>query len=353
MERMNAQGGRGGDGLSRRGFLRLAVGTLAGAGAMLALQGCGSEATGGTSASSGASSSASSATGTAASSGGTQAASGSAGRAIKIVVMNQNKPFCYLDADGTTITGYDVESLKLCEQKLGGKYTFSFDAMDFNTMISSLQTGSCDMVSCCLVPNDDRRAKFLFPDEPYLLTPMEFIVAKGSGLKTIEDMAGKTIVTSPVTYEYGMLQAYNEEHPDKAFKLDARDMASGADYIRMVANGQADGYLAYEAGFEDLAKAADVQVDHTDVVLTESCYYMVSQKNQELADDLAKALKEAKSDGSLGELSKKWFNGDDVFEKYKDVLTDNQLMANRASSARDKGKASSASASASAAHTAD
>ncbi len=299
------------EGLSRRGFLKAAGATLVGAGLMAVLPGCGADTSGETA-------SASSDSATAGSTG---------GKEIKIVVMNANKPFCYLEADGSTIAGYDVESLKLCEEKLGGKYTFKFDAMDFNTMISSLQSGSCDMVSCCLVPNDDRRSKFLFPDEPYVLTPMEFVVAKGSGLKTMADMAGKTIVTSPVTYEYGMLKAYNEENPDKAVVLKEYDSSTGADYIRMVANGQADGYLVYEAGFDDLVKAASVEVDHTDVVLTESCYYMVSQKNQELCDDLAAALATAKEDGSLAELSQKWFDGTDVFSKYAGVLSDNELLA--------------------------
>lgn len=304
--------------LSRRGFVKLAAGAAAAAGLMLALPGCGSD------------------DGT--DSAATSTASSDSGEAkeIKIIVSNSNKPYCYLDTDGTTITGYDVESLKLMEEKLGGKYSFSFDAMDFNTMISSLQSNACDMVSCCLVPNEDRRAKFLFPDEPYCLCPMEMVVAEGSGIETLEDLAGKTIATSPTTYEYGMLQAYNEQYPDMAMELHEVDSGTVADYARMVANGQVDGTLCYESGFSNYEEAGQVELDHTPVLFTESTYYMLSQSQTELAEDLAEALREAKEDGSLGELSEKWF-GADVFTEYADALSDNMLMAE--SSSDDDGEA--------------
>lgn len=345
-EATQTQGATAARGLSRRGFLKLAGASLVGASMMLVLPGCGDDAADDASSSSASSDVDSS----------TQATTTSSeAKEIKIVVMNQNKPFCYLDTDGTTIAGYDVESLKLCEEKLEGKYTFSFDAMDFNTMISSLQSGSCDMVSCCLVPNDERREKFLFPDEPYLITPMIMIVPKDSGYKTMADLAGKTIVTSPVTYEYGMLKAYNEENPDLAVELKEYDASTSADYIRMVANGQADGYLAYESGFDDLVAAAGVEVDKTDVVITESCYYMVSQTNQELCDDLTTALQIAKEDGSLSELSEKWFKGTDVFSAYADVLSDNELLAEakKASSSSAEGKSASTADASDAADAAD
>ena len=247
-------------------------------------------------------------------------------REVKIHVSNNAKPFCYLDADGTTITGYDVESLKLCEQKLSGKYAFSFDAMDFNTMISSLQTGSCDMVSCCLVPNDDRRSKFLFSTEPYVLAPMCLLTRKDSDIKTLEDMAGKTIAQNPVNYEYGMLMAYNQQHPDVAMKILEVNSSTQADTARLIVNGQADASLIYVTMFDTYQQAAGVELGHTDVVLTESCYYMLAKGEQELADDLDKALKEAKSDGSLAEVSKKW-TGHDSFGEYGGVLSDNMLLA--------------------------
>lgn len=263
---------------------------------------------------------------------------------VKICVNNSARPFCYIDTDGTTITGYDVDSLKLCEEKLGGKYAFTFEAMEFNTVISSLQSGACEMVSTLLVPNDDRREKFLFPTEPYVLAPMILITRKDSGITSLEDMAGKKIAQNPVNYEYGMLVAYNEQNPDLAMEIVEYNSTTQADLARMVANGQVDASLIYESMFEDYKAAGGVELGKTDVVLTESCYYMLSRDQQELADDLDAALKEAKEDGTLSELSVRWL-GEDVFEKYADVLSDNQLLAGAASD--DDGEVAGAASSAS------
>lgn len=316
------------NGMSRRNFFKLAGASLGAAGMMMFLGGCGEDA-----ASGGAGASAASDAG---------AAGGS--KDIKIVVSNQNKPFCYLDSDGTTITGYDVESIKLCNEKLGNKYNIKWEAMDFNTMISSLQSGACDMVSCCLVQNDSRRESYLFPEESYLLAPMALLTRPDSDIKSMEDMAGKTIITSPVTYEYGMLKAYNDAHPELAIVFKEVDSATMADDARMVANGQADASLIYISSFDSYVEAGGVELAHTDVVLTESNYYMLAKKNTELAEDMSRGLKMAKEDKSLNELSTKWF-GEDVFTKYADALTDNMILAEGAAAAAASSKADAPSSS--------
>lgn len=296
--------------VTRRGFTKLVGSVFGVAGLALVLPGCGDDSSSSSSSSSSTDSSSTESTGTV---------------DIKVCVSNQNKPYCYLDEDGTTITGYDVDSINLCNEKIGNKYNITWEALDFNTMISSLQSGSCDMVSCCLVQNDDRKAKFLFPDEAYLLAPMAILTREDSDIETLEDLAGLKVITSPTTYEYGMLQAYNAAHPDIAVELYEVDSGTRADYARMIANGQADASLFYISSFDSYEEAGDVELGHTDVVLVESCYYMLTQDNTELAEGMAEGLRLAKEDGSLGELSVEWF-GEDVFTEYADVLTDNELL---------------------------
>ena len=95
---------------------------------------------------------------------------------VKIITSNQTKPYCFVNEDNE-LQGYDIDVLKLCEQKLGGKYQFQFDGMQFQSMVASLQSGACDLVSCAIARTPERLEKFIFPEEPYCIGPMAAAVA--------------------------------------------------------------------------------------------------------------------------------------------------------------------------------
>lgn len=283
--------------LSRRGFLK-----LAGAGAVLAsvagLAGCSApdaDTAGSTSAD-----------------GTTQ---------VSVLTYNGNPPYCYLKDDGTLV-GYDVDVLKAVDERLDD-YTFNIDSMDFNAMITACESGSADLVSCQLVPNDDRKAKFIFCEEPFCLSPMVFAVTDPS-LKTLDDMVGKTVLGSPTGYEWGMLEAYNEKYPDKAVKLVSTQSTTLADSFKMVASGQVDSTLCYDGTFDTVNEEAGTGLYKTNVVICESTYFMLNKSQTELRDAIDKVLKDMKADGSLGKISEQDL-GTDVFTTYADALSDNQL----------------------------
>ena len=154
---------------------------------------------------------------------------------ISVTVANSNPPYCSVDTDGNPI-GYDVAVLEAVDEYLED-YTFNIDAMEFASMITACQSGSSPLVSCQLVPNDERKETFIFADEPFTLSPMVFATADPD-CKTLEDMAGKTVACNPINYEYGMLEAYNEKYPDYAMELVTYQNLTAAYAFRMIASGQ-------------------------------------------------------------------------------------------------------------------
>lgn len=242
---------------------------------------------------------------------------------VNAVVAQGNPPYCYLDGDGN-IVGYDYDVLKAVADRLDG-YSFKFDSMDFNTMVTACETGSADVVSCQLVPNDERKEKFLFCEEPFCLSPMVFAVADPN-IKTLDDMAGKTVLSNATGYEYGMLQAYNKKYPDKAVELVTTSSSSNADAFKMIASGQVDATLCYDGGFDTINEEAGTGLYKTNVVLCESTYFMFNKSQEELCNAVNDVLKEMKSDGSLGKIAEQDL-GTDVFTTYADALTDNQITS--------------------------
>ena len=252
------------------------------------------------------------------------AAGGSAsGTTVSVLTYNGNPPYCYLD-DAGNLVGYDVDVLKAVDERLDD-YSFSIDSMDFNAMITACESGSAELVSCQLVPNEDRKAKFIFCEEPFCLSPMVFATADPN-CKTLDDMAGKSTIATPGGYEYGMLQAYNEKYPDKALTFETVSSLTMADAFKMISTGQVDSFLCYDGTFDAVNEEVGAGLYKTDVVMCESTYFMFNKDQTELRDAVDGVLKEMKSDGSLAKIAEQDL-GTDVFSAYGDALSDNELVA--------------------------
>lgn len=242
------------------------------------------------------------------------------GEVIQVATGQSMAPFCYLDADGNLV-GYDIDVLHAIDDYLED-YTFNISGMDFSTCVVSIDSGAADIVSHQLVKSDERKEKYLFPDEYYCLSPMRLVVKKDSSINSLEDMAGKSMNMDPASYEYGLLTAYNESHPGKEITINAVSDQSTADSYNAVATGKVDAALTYQSTFEsviDQIGLAD-QIKTTDVVLVEDTYQMINPKKPELASSVNEALKSLKDDGTLSKLSEKWF-GSDYFKEYSDMIS--------------------------------
>lgn len=244
------------------------------------------------------------------------------GKTVKVLTYNGNPPYCYLDKQGNLV-GYDVDVLKAVDERLDD-YSFDMDSMDFTAMITACESGSAELVSCQLVPSEERKEKFIFCEEPFCLSPMVFAVRDPS-IKTLDDMAGLSTLSNPINYEYGMIEKYNERYPEKAIKLQTTSDITVADAFKIVASGQVDSYSCYDGSFDAVNEEAATGLYKTDVVLCESTYFMFNKEQTELRDAVDKVLKEMKADGSLGKIAEQDL-GVDVFTEYADVLSDNELM---------------------------
>lgn len=248
---------------------------------------------------------------------GSASSSGSA-RTVKVGVSQTLAPYVYLDDKGN-LTGYDYDILKELDQRLTD-YDFDYQPADFQTNLVAIQSGAIDMMVNNLVQSETRKKTYLFPSHYSCLAPMCLAVRKDSGITSLEDMAGKKINTNPASYEYTILQAYNEKKPDQAIDLVAVSDLTTADNFKQVSAGTVDAALTYSATYEQVMKDLDIDnLTTTDAVLCEDLYYMFNGKDADLCTAVDHALGELFDEGFMTENSKKWF-GEDIFSKYKDIL---------------------------------
>lgn len=118
-------------------------------------------------------------------------------------------PYSHIGNDGKT-TGFDVELAQAVCDYYGWKYEpvpFNWDAKD-----AELKAGSCDCIWSGFTING-REDDYLW-SKPYSDNDQMIMVKKDSGIKTLEDLAGKTVGVQTSTSAYDMLN----EGDQKALK---------------------------------------------------------------------------------------------------------------------------------------
>lgn len=140
-------------------------------------------------------------------SGGSSTPSGSASGGSEIALVQDGvltvcsnppyEPFEFEDADGE-IVGLDIDLTREVADDLG--VDLQVVATPFDTIASgaALNTGACDVVASGITIRDDRAEKFDF-STPYFDADQGLLVAAGSDLADVDDLAGKRVAVQLAT----------------------------------------------------------------------------------------------------------------------------------------------------------
>lgn len=212
----------------------------------------------------------------------------------KLVVGFDNSypPYGFIGDDGQP-TGLDLDLAKAVCDKLG--WGFECQAIDWDAKDALINQGS---VNCLWngFTMEGREDGYTF-SEPYMLNEQVVVVKKGSGIESLEDLAGKTVATQ---VDSAALSVLEEDKADLAATFASLDQLS--DYN--------NAFAQLESGLVD-AVACDLSIaayqlsanPDAYVQLPESLsseHYAVAFKlgDTERADQVTKALKELVADGT-------------------------------------------------------
>ncbi|MBP1736297.1 MAG: amino acid transporter substrate-binding protein [Oscillospiraceae bacterium] len=260
------------------------------------------------------------------STGGTAASSDSGSEVTTIIcALDANvAPYTYLDEDGN-ITGYDYETLKLIDELLPD-YTFEYQMVDYDAAAIGLEAGQYDLEAGSKYKTSARAEKFLICDSNYYAA-VTLAVAADSGINSIEDMKGKTLV--PVPEADGLRQVYldyMEANPDADITQETgSSLISISDGLSYVASGRYDGMIDPPDMFNDVLSqdadlAAKIKVIE-DPFTVVGGHFLLNKSRTDLEEQINTALQQIKEDGTLGALSEKWF-GEDLIAKYSSIALD-------------------------------
>ena len=213
-------------------------------------------------------------------------------------------PFSYRN-DDNEITGYDVEVAREVADRIGMKAEFK--AIEWKGLLSSLETERIDMVANQVTITDDRKEQFDFT-EPYTYSGGQVIVNKdNTDIKGIEDLKGKTVgTTQGSNYAKAAEEAGAETKIYKGAAQVLTDLSSDRN-IDAAMNDRL--FILTELPEQDYnVKGVGETFNKTEMA------FALPKGNEDLIEKINGALKEMKKDGTLADISKKYFDGENVSE---------------------------------------
>ena len=190
-------------------------------------------------------------------------------KTAEIVLEAENAPYTYEDDNGEP-AGYEYEVLKLIDDYLDD-WTFNYTVLDYETALAGTTSGKYDLDSGCKFRTPAREEAFLVSN-PYNYFFMNLVVKNDSGIKSLEDMDGKSI--APIVATDGRavtLADWMEKHPD--IKLDFETLAASgamADEITSVEDGVYD--AAYLSAEQANAILEETGYDEFDAMMRTNVY---------------------------------------------------------------------------------
>lgn len=250
-----------------------------------------------------------------------QAADADGKRVINIAVGQNSYPVFYHD-DNDVLTGYDVEAIRLVEEKLSDKYTFVLTEGAQDANYTGLSTGKYQVVLSNAFYTEERAQNFILPENPLGASPGGLVVRvedKGV-INTLEDAATAGYKAAPHlagdgnTYLY---QKYNKEHPDNQLDFDISDDPNAfTNGLAYVAEGRYDCIVFPGIYYDALVTSEDgAYHEYADQLyyneyIPISTYAVVAKGEDELAEDINKALGELREEGKLSELAVQFYGYD-------------------------------------------
>ena len=277
--------------MKRRTFISM-MSVMAAAG-VLTLSGCSNSSTS-TAASSGASSAAGSAA--------DQLAAVQASGKLIVALEGAWQPWSYHD-ESDTLVGYDVEVSRAIAEKLGVEPEYV--ESDWDSLFAGLDAGRFDMVCNGVEVTDERALTYDFTT-PYGYIHTALAVRKDNNeIKTFEDLKGKTTANSLASTYMELAESYGAT---------VQGIDTLEETIQLLAAGRIDATLNADVSFYDYLNVHP-DADFKIVAQTEDASHVAiplrkGDNSATLLEAVNNAIDELRADGTLKELSEKYFGQD-------------------------------------------
>jgi ABC-type amino acid transport substrate-binding protein len=235
-------------------------------------------------------------------------ANGSNGEEKKKLVMATSAdyaPYEYVDTEkGDEIIGFDIDIANYITKELG--YELEIIDMDFNGLIAAMNAGKADFIIAGMTATEERKQNADFSDV-YFISKEIIVTTKDSGIKTVEDLKGKT-----VGVQTGSIQEGRAEEIAKTVDIKIESRNRIPDIVQEINAGRFDAIIIEDsiaAGyFKNNPDLVGFNIEEESDEVGSSIAF---NKGSELTEEFNRVLAEMKENGEMDRLVKKWFGGEE------------------------------------------
>lgn len=212
------------------------------------------------------------------------------------------RPFSFYEGGSGALTGYDVEVIEAVADKLGVE--IEFQATQWDAIFAGLDAGRFDLIANQVSINDQRKEKYDF-SEPYTVSPGVLIVAEDNDTITgFDDLDGVTSAQSLTSNWYTLAES---------FGANVEAVEGWAQAAELLRQGRVDATVNDELTFRDYETTEGGDTGLKIAAESDEVSYnafALQKGSDDLVAAIDEALAELRADGTLAEISEKYFGAD-------------------------------------------
>ena len=210
------------------------------------------------------------------------------------------KPMGYTD-ENDNIIGFDIDLAEEVCKRMGVELVKQ--PIDWDTKEKDLEVGKIDCIwnGMSVSPS---RAEVMNLSEPYMKNDMIFVVAGDSAVQAQTELEGKNVAVQSGSTAQEILS-------NSGITVNETALATNVDCLQQLELGLVDAVFmdSVVANFEITETGKNFRI-LPDGLEPEEYAIGFRKNDQALRDEVQKILSEMKADGTMGEISTKWFGSD-------------------------------------------
>ncbi|EDZ46361.1 extracellular solute-binding protein, family 3 [Rhodobacterales bacterium Y4I] len=211
-------------------------------------------------------------------------------------------PFTFVKQD--QLQGFEVDVMDAVGEVAG--LDIAYETMTFSGLVGALESGRIDTIANQITITPEREAKFAF-SQPYVIDGAQVVVRKGNEeVGSVEDLRGRSVAVNLGSNFEQLLHElpYAED-------IDIRTYESNI--AQDTALGRVDAFVMDRVSSVQLIKESPLPLELAGAPFSEirnALPFADTEEGRALRDRIDAALDTLRADGTLTEISMKWFGSD-------------------------------------------
>ncbi len=222
---------------------------------------------------------------------------------IKVGTSGGYFPFTFFEND--KLQGFEIDVWRAIAKKLDVEVEFK--TAKFSGLFGMLETNKIDTISNQVTMTDKRIAKYSFAT-PYVYDGAQIVVHEETiNISSLDDLKGKKIGVSLGTNYVNIVKDYDKDSQIEVISYD------GNGFEQDVVLKRIDAFVQDRVSSVELIKKAKLPlklVGSPIVIIKNSFPFLKNGKNEVLLKKVDSAIVALREDGTLKNISMKWFNTD-------------------------------------------